>query len=100
MKTAVTGAFSCSGKYITHRLLAQGQEVITLTGHPNRPDPFGGRVEVFPLDFDEAGMAASLSAVDTLYNTYWVRFDKACRRKYARTGARGGAGRGAAYRPY
>lgn len=76
MKTAVTGVFSCSGKYITHRLLAQGQEVITLTGHPNRPDPFGGRVEVFPLDFDEAGMAASLSAVDTLYNTYWVRFDK------------------------
>ena len=76
MKTAVTGAFSYSGKYITRRLLAEGHEVITLTGHPNRPDPFGGRVKAFPLDFDEAGMAASLSGVDTLYNTYWVRFDK------------------------
>jgi uncharacterized protein YbjT (DUF2867 family) len=76
VKTAVTGAFSYSGKYITHRLLAEGHEVITLTGHPNRPDPFGGAVKAYPLDFDEAGMAASLSGVDTLYNTYWVRFDK------------------------
>ena len=76
MKTAVTGAFSYSGKYITRRLLAQGDEVITLTGHPNRPDPFGGKVKAFPLDFDEAGMARSLAGVDTLYNTYWVRFDQ------------------------
>jgi uncharacterized protein YbjT (DUF2867 family) len=76
VKTAVTGAFSYSGKYITHRLLAEGHEVITLTGHPNRPDPFGGAVKAYPLDFDEAGMASSLSGVDTLYNTYWVRFDK------------------------
>ena len=76
MKTAVTGAFSYSGKYITRRLLAQGHEVITLTGHPNRPDPFNGKVQAFPLDFDEAGMARSLAGVDTLYNTYWVRFDQ------------------------
>ncbi|MFO7585622.1 MAG: NAD(P)H-binding protein [Anaerolineales bacterium] len=76
MKIAVTGAFSYSGKYITHRLLAEGHEVITLTGHPNRPDPFGGAVKAYPLDFDEVGMAASLNGVDTLYNTYWVRFDK------------------------
>lgn len=76
MKTAVTGAFSYSGKYIARRLLAQGDEVITLTGHPNRPDPFGGKVLAFPLDFDEAGMARSLAGIDTLYNTYWVRFDR------------------------
>jgi NADH dehydrogenase len=76
MKIAVTGAFSYSGKYITHRLLAAGHEVITLTGHPERPDPFGGKVKAFPLDFDEAGMARSLSGVEMLYNTYWVRFDK------------------------
>ncbi len=76
MKTAVTGAFSYSGKYIARRLLDAGHEVITLTGHPNRPDPFAGAVKAYPLDFDEAGMAASLSGVDTLYNTYWVRFDK------------------------
>jgi uncharacterized protein YbjT (DUF2867 family) len=76
MKIAVTGAFSYSGKYITKRLLERGEEVITLTGHPNRPDPFGGKVKVYPLDFDEAGMTRSLQGVEVLVNTYWVRFDK------------------------
>lgn len=76
MKIAVTGAFSYSGKYITKRLLERGEEVITLTGHPNRPDPFNGRVKAYPLDFDEAGMTQSLRGVDVLVNTYWVRFDK------------------------
>jgi uncharacterized protein YbjT (DUF2867 family) len=75
MKIAVTGSYSYSGKYITRRLLAQGNDVITLTAHPNRPDPFNGSVKAFPLDFDVTGMAHSLSGVDTLYNTYWVRFD-------------------------
>lgn len=76
MKIAVTGAFSYTGKYITKRLLARGEEVITLTGHPNRRDPFNGRVKVYPLDFDEAGTAKSLQGADVLVNTYWVRFDK------------------------
>jgi NADH dehydrogenase len=76
MKIAVTGAFSYSGKYITRRLLDRGEEVITLTAHPNRPDPFQGKVKTYPLDFDEAGMAHSLQGVDVLVNTYWVRFDK------------------------
>ena len=76
MKIAVTGAFSYSGKYITKRLLARGEEVITLTGHPNRPDPFNGKVKAYPLDFDEASMTRSLQGVDVLVNTYWVRFDK------------------------
>ncbi len=76
MKIAVTGSFSYSGKYITRRLLARNEEVITLTGHPNRPDPFGGKVKAYPLDFDEAGMRRSLQGVDVLVNTYWVRFDR------------------------
>jgi len=76
MKIAVTGAFSYSGKYIAKRLLARGEEVITLTGHPNRPDPFNGQVKAYPLDFDEAGMTKSLQGVEVLVNTYWVRFDK------------------------
>jgi NADH dehydrogenase len=76
MKIAVTGAFSYSGKYITRKLLERGEEVITLTGHPNRPDPFNGQVKAYPLDFDEAGMTRSLQGVDVLVNTYWVRFDK------------------------
>ncbi len=78
MKIAVTGAFSYSGKYITKRLLGRGEEVITLTGHPNRPDPFDGRVKAFPLDFNnERGLAESLKGVDVFINTYWVRFDRA-----------------------
>jgi len=76
LKIAVTGAFSYSGKYIAKRLLARGEEVITLTGHPNRPDPFNGKVKSYPLDFDEASMIKSLKGVDVLVNTYWVRFDK------------------------
>lgn len=76
MKIAVTGAFSYSGKYITKRLLARGEEVITLTNHPNRPNPFNGQVKAYPLDFDEAGMTRSLQGVEVLVNTYWVRFDK------------------------
>ena len=77
MKIAVTGAFSYAGKYITRRLLENGEEVITLTGHPNRPDPFGGKVKAYPLDFDDqAELIKSLDGVQTLYNTYWVRFDK------------------------
>lgn len=77
MKIAVTGAFSYSGKYITRRLLDKGEEVITLTGHPDRPDPFGGQVRAYPLDFDdEQGLRAALQGAEVFINTYWVRFDR------------------------
>jgi len=75
-KHAVTGAYGYSGKHIASRLLAQGREVVTLTNSPNRPHAFGDRVPARPLAFaDPAGLAASLDDVDTLYNTYWVRFN-------------------------
>lgn len=77
MKIAVTGAFSYSGKYITRRLLARGEQVVTLTNHPNRPDPFDGRVRAFPLDFaDASSLTSSLRGADALVNTYWIRFDQ------------------------
>jgi len=77
MKIAVTGSFSYSGKYITRRLLARGEEVVTLTNHPNRPDPFNGKVRALPLNFaDASSLTSSLRGVETLVNTYWVRFDK------------------------
>ncbi|MBE0672055.1 MAG: NAD(P)H-binding protein [Anaerolineales bacterium] len=77
MKIAVTGAFSYSGKYITKRLLDRGEEVITLTNHPNRSDPFNGKVKAFPLNFaNEEELVDNLRGVDVLVNTYWVRFDK------------------------
>jgi NADH dehydrogenase len=72
---AITGAFGYSGRAIAERLLARGLPVRNLTAHPDRPDPFGGRVEVRPLPFeDPAALRASLEGVEVLYNTWWVRF--------------------------
>ena len=45
----VTGAFGYTGKYIARRLLDMGIEVKTLTGHPDRTDPFGGAVKAGAL---------------------------------------------------
>jgi NADH dehydrogenase len=73
---AVTGAFGYSGRYIATRLLEQGRTVVTLTNSASRANPFGGRVRAFPLSFGEPDkLAAALSGVDVLYNTYWVRFN-------------------------
>jgi uncharacterized protein YbjT (DUF2867 family) len=73
---AVTGAFGYSGKYITQALLNSGQQVITLTNNPNRQDPFNGQVVPYPFNFLNPNLLAeTLQGVDTLYNTYWVRFD-------------------------
>jgi NADH dehydrogenase len=74
---AVTGAFGYTGRFITRRLLRSGGAVRTLTGHPDRPNPFGSQVEVGPLTFDNrSALVTSLRGVDVLYNTYWVRFER------------------------
>ena len=73
----VTGAFGYTGKYITRQLLASGVRVKTLTGHPERPNPFGGQVIAAPFNFDDpAALVSELSGATTLYNTYWVRFSR------------------------
>ena len=73
-QVAVTGAFSYSGAAIADELLSRGHRVRTLTGHPGRA-PHDGPVGVAPLDFtDPAGLRRSLTGVEVLYNTYWVRF--------------------------
>lgn len=73
----VTGAFGYSGRHMAAQLLEQGHEVRTLTGHPDRPDPFGGRVAVFPLRFDDPdALRRALDGVMVLYNTYWIRFER------------------------
>src|ERR1700730_12946912 len=72
----VTGAFGYTGKYITRRLLNAGRRVRTITGHPNRPNCFGDRVETAPMNFgDRAGLIRTLQGASTLFNTYWVRFN-------------------------
>jgi uncharacterized protein YbjT (DUF2867 family) len=69
---AVTGGFSYSGSAIAGELQRRGRQVRTLTNHP-QPDARG--MEVCPLDLtDGEGLRRSLTGVDTLYNTYWVRF--------------------------
>jgi uncharacterized protein YbjT (DUF2867 family) len=74
---AVTGVFGYTGKYIARRLLMLGEPVITLTGHPGRPNEFGAAVKAFPFRFDDPeAMAESLAGVRVLYNTYWIRFDR------------------------
>jgi uncharacterized protein YbjT (DUF2867 family) len=72
----VTGAFGYSGKYIAARLLEAGCRVRTLTNSPQRANPFGGKVEAHPFNFDDAvKLTESLRGAAVLYNTYWVRFN-------------------------
>ena len=73
----VTGAFGYTGRYIAQRLLDRGATVKTLTGHPDRPNPFGDRVSVAPLSFDDpSALTRSLEGAETLFNTYWIRFPR------------------------
>lgn len=72
----VTGGLSYIGKYITQRLVSNGKQVRILTGHLTRPNPFGNQVMILPFNFDnEPELIKNLQGAETLYNTYWVRFD-------------------------
>lgn len=77
----VTGAFGYTGRYIARQLLDVGRRSVrTLTGRPAAAiaavDPFDGRVSALPFNFDRPELLTeSLRGADTLYNTYWVRFD-------------------------
>jgi|GEM_PF-3990478 len=51
----ITGALGYTGKYITRLLLSREKKVKTLTDHPNRHNPFGDRVPVAPLNFNNPG---------------------------------------------
>jgi NADH dehydrogenase len=72
----VTGAFGYIGKYITRHLLEQGEQVRTITTHPDKLNPFGSAVQAFLYNFDQPDqLIASLRGVSVLYNTYWIRFN-------------------------
>jgi uncharacterized protein YbjT (DUF2867 family) len=70
----VTGAFSYTGRYIAEALLERGRTVRTLTREPDPSHPLADRVERAPLVFTDS-LVESLGGADTLYNTYWVRFE-------------------------
>jgi uncharacterized protein YbjT (DUF2867 family) len=72
----VTGAFSFTGRYIAELLLERGRSVRTLSRRPPDPEhPLAGRIEPRPLQFDDS-LDDSLHGVDTLYSTYWVRYER------------------------
>jgi len=76
MKSAVTGAFGYSGRYIAKRLLDSGHGVLTLTNSLRRENPFGETVRSAAFHFDQPEkLTESLRGIDVLINTYWVRFD-------------------------
>jgi uncharacterized protein YbjT (DUF2867 family) len=73
----VTGAFSYSGSRIAELLIESGREVRTLTHHPDRAHPLQGRVQACAYRFDDPlALERSLEGIHTLYNTYWVRFER------------------------
>jgi len=71
----VTGSFSYTGRHIAEELLARGRSVRTLTRKVDPAHPLVSRIEAAPLVFDDR-LVESLSGADTLYNTYWVRFER------------------------
>jgi uncharacterized protein YbjT (DUF2867 family) len=71
----VTGASGYTGRYITRVLLSRGRRVKTLTGHPERANPFAGKIEAVPFNFDRPDeLVRSLEGASTIFNTYWIRF--------------------------
>ncbi len=72
----VTGAFGYIGRYIAAHLLEEGRQVKTITTHVEKPNPFGSQVDAFPYDFNHPDrLIKTLRGADTLYNTYWIRFE-------------------------
>lgn len=73
----VTGAFSYTGRAIAEELLRRDRLVRTLTRGSAGGDALEGRIEAAPLQFrDRAALRRALVGVETLYNTYWVRFER------------------------
>jgi NADH dehydrogenase len=73
---AVTGAFSFTGRAIAEELLRRGETVRTLSRADAPDDPLRRLIDVAPLVFDPSTLRASLEGTETLYNTYWVRFER------------------------
>lgn len=73
----VTGAFGFTGQHIAAWLLGEGREVRTLTRNPQQHHPLSSRVDARRYRFDNpVELARSLEGATTLYNTYWVRFER------------------------
>ena len=71
----VTGAFSYTGRHIAEALLARGRACRTLTRSRHPEHPLASQIEAAPLAFDDS-LVRELRGADTLYNTYWIRFER------------------------
>ena len=74
--SAVTGVFSYTGRAIAEELLARGEAVRSLSRRDAPHDPLRARVDVAPLRFEPASLDDALRDATTLYNTYWIRFER------------------------
>jgi uncharacterized protein YbjT (DUF2867 family) len=72
---AVTGALSYTGRAIAEELLARGQRVRSLSRRDDPDDPLRARIDLRPLRFDHS-LVDALNGVQTLYNTFWIRFER------------------------
>ena len=76
-RAAVTGAFGFTGHAIARALVDRGVDVITLARRIDHADPLAQSIRAAPLDFGRpADLASALDGVDTLFNTYWIRFPR------------------------
>jgi uncharacterized protein YbjT (DUF2867 family) len=75
-RDAITGAFGYTGRVIAEQLLDAGREVVTLSRRSGDRDPLASRITVHPFNAERPALVASLADVDTLYNTYWLRFPR------------------------
>ena len=73
----VTGVYSYTGGFIAQELLRRGRQVRTLSRRPEPGHPLEGKVQEGTLQFAQRErLLRDLSGADTLYNTYWIRYER------------------------
>lgn len=76
-RDAVTGAFGYVGQAVARALLARGRRVLTLSRRSGAGSDLADRIEVAPQDFEaHDALVARLRGCETLYNTWWIRFER------------------------
>jgi len=74
---AITGAFGFTGRALAEQLLADDHDLVTLSRRSGDGDPLSERLRVEPFDTDRPDrLVRALDGVDTLFNTYWIRFPR------------------------
>jgi NADH dehydrogenase len=66
---------SYTGSAIAEELLSRGEAVRSLSRRDDPIHPLRARIDFAPLRFDDS-LVDSLHGVSTLYNTYWIRFER------------------------